>query len=125
MPSNASTNFNNKQKTTIFGVTYNHPSTNIKNFTDNFEQTLQKLQLQGCKFYICGDINIDYLKIHRDNKISQFANFLTSYNANNKLLWQHELIAAQQLWIIFIQMISQTVVTVLSLGLISMTIFHL
>ena len=83
VPTNASTNFNNKQKTTIFGVIYKHPSTNINNFTDSFEQTLQKLQLQGCKFYICGDINVNYLKIHRDNKISRYANFLISNNANN------------------------------------------
>ena len=75
VPTNASTNFNNKQKTIIFGVIYKRPSTNFDNFTDSFEQTLQKLQLQGCKFYICGDINVDYIKIHRDNKISQFANF--------------------------------------------------
>ena len=83
VPTNASTNFNNKQKTTIFGVIYKHPSTNINNFTDSFEQTLQKLQLQGCKFYSCGDINVNYLKIHRDNKISRYANFLISNNTNN------------------------------------------
>ena len=68
VPTNASTNFNNKQKTIIFGVIYKHPSTNIDNFTDSFEQTLQKLQFQGCKFFIFGDINVDYQRWSRGHK---------------------------------------------------------
>ena len=45
VPTKASTIFNYKQKATIFGVIYKYPSTNIKNFTDNVEQTRQKLQI--------------------------------------------------------------------------------
>ena len=123
VPTNASTNFNNKQKTTIFGEIYKHPSTYINNFTDSFEQKLQKLQLQGCKFYICGDINVDYLKIHKDNKISRFANFL---NANDITTEATRITSSSSTLIDhFIQMILQTVATVLSLGLISLTTFHL
>ena len=64
-------------------MVYKHPITNLNQFVSYFESKFQKLQSATCKFYICGNLSTDFFNIHNDKKVSQYANFLTNYNATN------------------------------------------
>ena len=73
---------NVKSKNIICGSMYRHPwnnNINFENFFNYLSNTLNKLTKENNELYLCGDFNIDLLKI--DNKINykKFYELLCSY----------------------------------------------
>ena len=65
-------------KSYIVGVLYRHPfSTDVANFIDQLNQTLQDITSAGNKCLILGDFNIDILKLESAHTIS-YLNMLRS-----------------------------------------------
>ena len=64
-------------------MVYKHPNTGLNQFVSYFESTFQRLQSESCKFYICEDLNTNFIIIDNDKKVSLYADFLCSYNATN------------------------------------------
>ena len=69
----------NKEKIVI-GCIYRHPSGNIEEFTNALESKLTKIYKEKSRCIICGDLNIDALKIDKHNQTS---NFFKSILTNN------------------------------------------
>ena len=73
---------NVKSKNIICGSMYRHPWNNINNF-DNFyiylENIFNKLTKENKELYLCGDFNIDLLKIDDINSHKKFYELLCSY----------------------------------------------
>lgn len=56
----------------VIGIIYRHPNNNFIEFQDNLEANLIKLQNENKTYYICGDLNINLLKIKTNNIINYF-----------------------------------------------------
>ena len=69
----------NEQKV-IVGSVYCHPGTNLDNFKDDLEKTLHIIDKESCNSFICGDFNVDGLKIDTDLKTSDFYECLMTSN---------------------------------------------
>ena len=65
-----------KQKNVVIGCIYRHPSQNRETFHEAIETKLNLLTDENCEVYIAGDINIDFLKYHTDNKTSDYLDML-------------------------------------------------
>ena len=70
---------NEGKKNELFGCVYRHPSMTIDYFNDNiFNNFMDKFSKENKVSYLCGDFNIDLLKIETDDNINSFYNTLTS-----------------------------------------------
>ena len=71
---------NNNSNNTIVGCIYRHPSMSIKEFNDNFLETLfHNLSKESKKkIYLIGDFNIDLLKVNTHNQTGSFLDIVES-----------------------------------------------
>ena len=60
------------------GSCYRPPSGNFDVFLDALQAKLDVVQLNSCDFFLCGDYNIDLLKVHEDCKASKFIDTLNA-----------------------------------------------
>ena len=77
---------NNKSKNIICGCIYRHPRYNLKEFINYLEKCLNKLAKEKKEVYLCGDFNIDLLKIDNNNNYQEFYNLLCSYGYLPKII---------------------------------------
>lgn len=70
---------NSSSKNIVCGCIYRHPRQNISKFLDHLDSTLCKLSKENKEIYICGDFNIDLLKIDSVKSNLDFFNLLNSY----------------------------------------------
>ena len=69
----------NDQKV-IVGSVYRHPGTNLNEFQNEFEKTLQNIDKECCHSFIGGDFNLDGLKIETHRKTAEFYECLMTLN---------------------------------------------
>ena len=67
-------------KKVIIGSVYRHPGTNLKNFKNCLDKTLHKIDNVTCNSFVCGDFNVDGMKMNTDSKISEFYECLMTLN---------------------------------------------
>ena len=77
---------NLKSKNIVIGCVYRHPRYNLKEFISYLEKCLNKLGKENKEIYICGDFNIDLLKIEEDHGYQEFYNLLCSYGYLPKII---------------------------------------
>ena len=66
------TNLGSEKKNTLIGVIYSSPvQRNLPKFTESFEETLEKISLEGKNAIIMGDMNIDLYKIKATDSYAQ------------------------------------------------------
>lgn len=70
----------NKGKNVILGVIYRHPRHSFKQFQEKLCNTLEKITLENKNVYMCGDYNIDILRINKSAPIRFFYNSIMSYS---------------------------------------------
>ena len=73
---------NANSKNIICGCIYRHPKVLKQDFSDflNYlDATLKTLSAENKEIYICGDFNIDLLKINDDTSCLEFYNLINSY----------------------------------------------
>ena len=70
---------NKHSKNIICGCIYRHPSTDTSDFLSSLEFILKKLSDENKEIYLCGDYNIDLLKINENNNNLKFYNLLASF----------------------------------------------
>ena len=70
---------NEKGKNVVCGCIYRHPSNDLTDFMTYLESTLSKLSAENKDVYICGDFNIDLLKLDDELKCLKFYNLLCSF----------------------------------------------
>ena len=63
-------------KKIVIGVIYRHPKYNLTNFQNKLSETIQSLNLNKTTFYICSDINIDWLKKDSNSNINNYFELL-------------------------------------------------
>ena len=56
----------------IIGSVYRHPGTDISKFSEQMEIVMPKILMEQGRAFICGDFNIDDLKICKDKKTSEY-----------------------------------------------------
>ena len=78
---------NKLSKNIVTGCIYRHPRYNFKDFMHYLENYLIKLTKENKEIYLCGDFNIDLLKIE-DNQNYQLYNILCSFGFLPKII-QH------------------------------------
>ena len=61
-----------KYKQCIFGVIYKHPKTNIFHVQEEPTKCIDLLNKTNKKNYICGDMNIDFLKASSNSAIKSY-----------------------------------------------------
>ena len=79
----------NKGKNIICGCIYRHPRYNLNNlnkFISYFEKCLNKISKENREIYLCGDYNIDLLKIESNNNYLRFYNILCSFGFLPKII---------------------------------------
>ncbi len=67
------TNFPDKKDNYIIEITYKHPGSSVKcleYFTHQIENNMIKINKENKKCIITGDLNIDGLKINRNNQVN-------------------------------------------------------
>ena len=69
---------NNKSKNIVCGCIYRHPRYHQVDFLEYMDSTLHKLTKEGKEIYVCGDINIDFLKTDTDKASTDFYALLSS-----------------------------------------------
>ena len=62
------------------GLIYRHPASDINEFTNSLEIKLMEIYNAKPRCIICGDINIDALKIDTHNPTSKFINTIMIHN---------------------------------------------
>ena len=67
----------------ITSTIYRHPRHNFMKFQDSLTHTLTKLEKCNIKYYILGDINIDFLRYSDHNRVKFYVDTLHSVNARN------------------------------------------
>ena len=70
---------NDKGKNVVCGCIYRHPTNDMTDFMAYCESTLTKLSAENKDVYICGDFNIDLLKLDDEIKYLKFYNLLCTY----------------------------------------------
>ena len=73
---------NEKSKNIVCGSIYRHPRNNndhFKNFLQYLESSLNKLIKENKEIYLCGDFNIDLLKIEEISNYKNFYKLMSSY----------------------------------------------
>ena len=70
---------NKSSKNIVIGNIYRLPHNNINEFYQCLEKCLVKLSRENKKVYICGDLNIDLLKIDTAHLDQHFFNLLCCY----------------------------------------------
>ena len=73
---------NKKNKNIVCGTIYRHPKDNAQNFKaflDYLEFCLSKLANENKEIYICGDFNIDWLKIDVNSNYKHFYDLVFNY----------------------------------------------
>ena len=73
-------------KNVVTGCIYRHPRYNFKEFLCYLENCLSKLTKENKEIYICGDFNIDLLKIENNQNYQQFYNLLCSFGFLPKII---------------------------------------
>ena len=71
---------NSGSKNIICGCIYRHPRYDVSNFLTYMETILKKVTDENKELYICGDFNIDILKIESVESYLTFYNLLTCHN---------------------------------------------
>ena len=59
-------------KQCYIGVIYKHPKTNVLDFQNHLSKSIEQLNKTNRKFYICGDMNINFLKVQSNSMIKQY-----------------------------------------------------
>ena len=73
---------NNNSKNVVCGSIYRHPKQKTADFNDFYnylDSTLKKLDDENKEIYICGDFNIDLLKMNDVHSYLEFFNLLSCY----------------------------------------------
>ena len=65
-------------KQCYISVIYKHPKTNILDFQNHLSKSIEKLNKTNRKFYICGDMNIDFLQVQSNPMIKQYYDYIYS-----------------------------------------------
>ena len=63
----------------LCGCIYRHPTYDLSEFLTYLEATLKTVANENKEVYICGDFNIDLLKLEDGNKYLTYYNLLCSY----------------------------------------------
>ena len=79
-------NNNRSIKNILIGVIYRHPQNPIKDFTDTFSDLLHKISLENKTVCITGDINIDALKVDKNDNIDNYFNSVHSFGFKNSVM---------------------------------------
>ena len=58
----------------------------FQDFLEYLEETLSKISSENKEIYICGDFNIDLLKLDSNTKYKQFYDLMCSYGFAPKIL---------------------------------------
>ncbi len=68
--------------TMVIGVIYRHPNAKyrVNTFMQHLEYVLQKVTSENKQVYLCGDLNIDGLKISYEEGIADFFNMVMSHD---------------------------------------------
>ena len=70
----------NSNKPILVGCIYRHPTDNLSELTDKFNDIIKSLDHNRYQIYICGDINIDFLKYNTHPPTEQYLDMLYSNN---------------------------------------------
>ena len=77
---------NKLSKNIVTGCIYRHPRYNFKDFMHYLENCLIKLTKENKEIYLCGDFNIDLLKIEDNQNYQLFYNMLCSFGFLPKIV---------------------------------------
>ena len=77
---------NTLSKNIVTGCIYRHPRHNFKDFMHYLENCLIKLTKENKEIYLCGDFNIDLLKIENNQNYQLFYNMLCSFGFLPKIV---------------------------------------
>ena len=70
---------NKHSKNIICGCIYRHPHNNFKEFFQNLEMCLSKLNKENKEIFLAGDFNFDLLKTETDTNTQNFYDLMCSY----------------------------------------------
>ena len=70
---------NNSSKNILCGCIYRHPNQNMSDFLTYMEFALKTIASEGKEVYICGDFNVNLLKLEEIGSYLTFYNLLCSY----------------------------------------------
>ena len=77
---------NKRSKNIICGTIYRHPhDTYFQEFIEYMEKTISKISTEKKEIYICGDFNIDLLKLESNKQYQQFYDLICSYGFAPKI----------------------------------------
>ena len=68
-----------KNKLCILGVIYRHSKQNFNDFIQEISKCLDNLNKRNEIYYICGDINVDFLSCDNNKEIKNYCDSLSSY----------------------------------------------
>ena len=68
-----------KNKQCILGVIYRHPKQNLNDFIQKISKCLDNLNKRNKTYYICGDVNVDFLSCDNNKEIKNYCDSLSSY----------------------------------------------
>ena len=89
---------NKKSKNIIFGCIYRSPnkSHDVADFLGHLDSILKKISKEKKEIYICGDFNIDLLKIDKGSFYLDFYNVLNSYGILPSIIHPSRVVEAQR-----------------------------
>ena len=64
----------NTRKKIVIGLKYRHPTSNFTAFQNKFTSILNLLNQTKQEYVICGDFNIDQIKLEKNSKINKYFN---------------------------------------------------
>ena len=70
---------NKRNKNILCGCIYRHPKYDLSEFMTYLETTLKRVDSENKEVYICGDFNIDLLKVDEINNYQLYYNLICSF----------------------------------------------
>ena len=86
---------NKNSKNIICSCIYRHPHHDLSEFLQYFEKCLKIIAKENKEVYICGDFNIDLLKIESINSNQEYYNLLCSYGLLPQIIQPTRLVENQ------------------------------
>ena len=86
---------NKNSKNIVCGCIYRHPQYNMDEFLIYLENILKKLSIENKEIYICGDFNIDLLKLDKINQNQLYYDLLCSYGFLPQIIYPTRIVENQ------------------------------
>ena len=86
---------NKRSRNILCGCIYRHPKYDLSEFMIHLETSLKKVASENKEVYLCGDFNIDLLKVDEINSYQLYYNLICSFGFHSLIIQPTRVVDSQ------------------------------